>query len=170
MQKVIFGILLIVLVQNVSIAQENPFLRVESKRNFFNQKVDVLDGPKVLRKEEVTILLSNDPESLMLYQKSLRRQTISNVLAGLELGLFVGSTYLIFAPQQQSSTISNLFWPLMLGTLVTGVASGIFRRDVRNLTRESIDLFNFGNQTGPPVYFQENRVDQPIFSFNFPIR
>jgi len=170
MRKVIFVILLIVLIQNVSTAQENPFLRVESKRNFFNQKIEVLDGPKVLRKEEVTILLSNDPESLALYQKSLRRQTISNALSGLELGLFVGSTYLVFAPRQQSSTISNLYWPLFLGTLATGIASGIFRREVRNLTRESIDLFNFGNQNGPPVYFQENRVDQPIFSFNIPIR
>jgi hypothetical protein len=142
---------------------------MESKRNFFNQKIDILEGPKVLNKQEVTLMLSSDPESLALYQKSLRRQTISNVLSGLELGLFVGSSYLVFAPQQQSSTISNLYWPMLIGTLATGIVSGIFRRDVRNLTRESIDLFNFGNQTGPPVYFQENRIDQPFFTFNIPL-
>lgn len=170
MRKVILGILLTVFIQHFSTAQENPFLRIETKRNFFNQKIQVLDGPKVLRKEEVTILLSSDPEALALYQKSLRRHTISNALSGLELGLFAGSTFLVFAPRQQSSTISNLYWPLLIGTIATGVVSSIFRRDVRNLTRESIDIFNFGNQTGPPVYFQDNRVDQPIFSFNIPLR
>lgn len=170
MPKIILGILLFALVQSASLAQEAPFLRVESKRNFFNQKIEVLDGPKVLRKQEVTLLLSNDPESLALYQKSLRRNTVSNVLSGLEFGTLLGSTYLVFAPRQQSSTISNLYFPLLIGTLATGIASGVFRREVRNLTRESIDLYNFGNQNGPPVYFQENRVDQPIFSFSFPVR
>lgn len=169
--RIIFLIILLVfLFHPFLLAQEAPFLRVETKRNFFNQKVEILDGPRSLRKDEVTVLLSSDPEALALYQKSLRRQTISNVFSGLELGAFVGSSYLVIAPRQQSSTISKLYWPLLIGTLATGVASGIFRRDVRNLTRETVDLFNFGNQTGPPLYFREDRVDQPIFSFSIPIR
>lgn len=157
------------LVQSALLAQENPFLRIDTKRNFFNQKVEILDGPKPLSKQEVTQLLADEPEALMIYQKALRRQTITTVVSVFEIGLFVGSTYLVFAPQQQSSTVSNLFWPIMLGTVVSGIASGVLRRDVRNLTREAVDIYNFGNQTGPPVYFQENRIDQPIFSFKIPL-
>lgn len=170
MKELILVIILLFLAQTVLIAQENPFLRVETKRNFFNQKVEVLDGPRSLSKREVTILLSEDPDALTLYQKSLRRNTINSMLAGLELGLLVGTAYLVIAPQQQSSTLSNLFWPFTIGTLVVGIASGIYRRDVRNLTREAVDLYNFGNQTGPPVYFKENRIDQTLFSFKIPIR
>lgn len=170
MRKTFLGLFLIILTQSTLQAQETPFLRVETKRNFFNQKVEVLDGPRSLRKNEVTILLAEDPDALAIYQKSLKRTTISSMLAATELGLFVGTAYLVFAPQQQSSTISNLFWPFTIGTLVVGIASGIYRRDVRNLTREAVDLYNFGNQNGPPVYFQDNRIDQPIFSYKFPIR
>lgn len=170
MRVKVLGVILLVLTQAVLIAQENPFLRVETKRNFFNQKVEILDGPRSLSKQEVTVLLSEDPDALTIYQKSLRRNTINSMLAAMELGLFVGTAYLVFAPQQQSSTISNLFWPFTIGTLAVGIASGIYRRDVRNLTREAVDLYNFGNQKGPPVYFKENRIDQPIFSFKIPIR
>lgn len=170
MREVVLGAILLVLTQTVLIAQETQFLRVETKLNFFNQKVEVLDGPRSLSKEEVTILLSEDPDALSVYQKSLRRNTINSVLAGMEMGLLVGTAYLVIAPQQQSSSLSNLFWPFTIGTLVVGIASGIYRRDVRNLTREAVDLYNFGNQNGPPVYFNENRVDQPVFNFKIPIR
>jgi hypothetical protein len=170
MRTTVLGFLLVILLPSGLYAQENPFLRIETKRNFFNQKVEILDGPRSLRKEEVTILLAEDPDALAIYQKSLRRNTLNSVFAATELGLFVGTTYLVFAPRQQSSTVSNLFWPFTIGTLAVGIASGIFRRDVRNLTREAVDLYNFGNQNGPPVYFQENRIDQPIFSFKVPIR
>lgn len=170
MREVVLGVILLVLTQTILFAQETPFLRVETKRNFFNQKVQVLDGPKSLSKGEVTILLSEDPDALSVYQKSLRRNTINSVLAGMEMGLLVGTAYLVIAPQQQSSSLSNLFWPFTIGTLVVGIASGIYRRDVRNLTREAVDLYNFGNQNGPPVYFKENRIDQTLFSFKIPIR
>lgn len=170
MREVVLGAILLVLTQTVLVAQETQFLRVETKLNFFNQKVEVLDGPRSLSKEEVTILLSEDPDALSVYQKSLRRNTINSVLAGMEMGLLVGTAYLVIAPQQQSSSLSNLFWPFTIGTLVVGIASGIYRRDVRNLTREAVDLYNFGNQNGPPVYFNENRVDQPVFNFKIPIR
>ncbi len=170
MKNVFSWLFLFLFIQTNLQAQENPLLRVETKRNFFNQKVEVLDGPRSLRKDEVTILLSEDPDALGLYQKSLRRNTINSVLSTLELGLYVGTAYLVFAPQQQSSTISNLFWPFTIGSLVMGIASGIYRRDVRNLTHEAIDVYNFGNQQGPPVYFKENRVDQQLFSFKIPIK
>lgn len=109
-------------------------------------------------------------EKICYRPKKFIHKWVNNVLAGLELGLYVGTIYFVFAPQQQSSTISNLYWPLLIGFSATGVASGIFRRNVRNLTRESVDLFNFGNQSEPPVYFREDRVDQPIFAFSVPIR
>lgn len=170
MQKIILFLLLALASQTVLLAQENPFLRVETKRNMFNQKIEVLDGPKSLRKEEVMTLLATDPDALFLYEKARRKQKITSMLTVLELGLFVGSAYYIFAPQQTSSRISNLFWPISIGSIVTSIASGAFRREAGNLTREAIDLYNFGNPTGPPDYFRENRIDQPIFSFKIPIR
>lgn len=170
MQKIILFLLATLVSHSALNAQENPFLRVEMKRNIFGQKIDVLDGPKSLRKEEVTILLSTDPDALFLYEKARRKQNITSMLTALELGLFVGSAYFIFAPQSQSSRISNLFWPISIGSIVTSIASGAFRREAGNLTREAIDLYNFGNQAGPPVYFQDNRIDQTLFSFKIPLR
>ncbi len=170
MKKIILFLLVALFSQTILIAQENPFLRVETKRTIFNQKIEVLDGPKSLRKEEVTMLLSTDPDALFLYEKARRKQKITSMLTALEMGLFVGSAYFIFAPQQSSSKISNLFWPISIGSIVTSIASGAFRREASNLTREAIDLYNFGNQPGSPVYFRENRIDQPIFSFKIPLQ
>lgn len=168
MRKLYLGLLFGVLFQSCLFAQESPFLRVETKRNILTQKVEVFEGSRPLRREEVTILLARDADALALYQKSLRRQKINVALSVLNVGLFAGSTFLVISPQSQSSKFSNLFWPITLGTLGVGIVSGILSGDVRELTREAVDLYNFGNQGGPPVYFQENRIDQPIFSFKIP--
>ncbi|MFN3997960.1 hypothetical protein [Algoriphagus sp.] len=171
MRKITLFLVVILLSLPALNAQENPFLRVEMKRNILGQKIEVLDGPKSLRKEEVTMLLSTDPDALFLYEKARRKQNITTMLSALEVGLFIGSAYFIFAPQPQSSKISNLFWPISIGSIVASIASGAFRREAGNLTREAIDVYNFGNQAGAPVYFQENnRIDQTIFSFRIPIR
>lgn len=169
MRKLFLGVFLGILFQSNVFAQDSPFLRVETKRNILTQKVEVFEGSKPLRKQDVMLLLSEDPEAWALYQKSLRRQKINVALSVLNVGLFAGSTFLVISPQSQSSTFSNLFWPITLGTLGVGIVSGILSGDVRNLTREAVDLYNFGNQNGPPVYFQENRIDQQIFSFKIPI-
>lgn len=169
MRKLILGVLLGVLFQSTVLAQESPFLRIETKRNILTQKVEIFEGSKPLGKQDVMLLLAEDPEALALYQKSIRRQKINVALSVLNVGLFAGSTYLVLSPQNQSSTFGNLFWPITIGTLGVGIVSGILSGDVRNLTREAVDLYNFGNQGGPPVYFQENRIDQPIFSFKIPL-
>ncbi|WP_111669332.1 hypothetical protein [Algoriphagus litoralis] len=170
MKKLTLCLLILVAISSELIAQESPFLQVETKRNFFNQKLIVLEGPKQLQKEEVMTLMASNPEALVRYEQAMRKQTISVALSAVEVGLFVGTMVFIFAPQQQSSTMSNLFWPLSIGTVVVGIASGVYRRSAGNLTREAVDLYNFGSQNGPPVYFQDNRIDQPIFSFKIPIR
>lgn len=170
MKKLTLCLLILVAISSDLLAQENPFLQVETKRNFLGQKLIVLEGPKPLRKEEVMTIMASDPEALARYEQALGKQNISVALSVVEAGLFVGTMVFIFAPQQQSSTMSNLFWPLSIGTAVVGIVTGVYRRSAGNLTREAVDLYNFGNQNGPPVYFKENSVDQPIFSFKIPIR
>jgi len=43
------------------------------------------------------------------------------------------------------------------------ISSGIFNRSARNIAREAVDSYNFGRKD-QPVYFEENRIDQPLFS------
>lgn len=164
------SLVILIAISSDLIAQENPFLRVEMNRNFFSQKLIVLEGPKPLSKQEVMTIMASDPEALATYQQAQRKHTISVALSVVEAGLFVGTMVFIFAPQQQSSTMSNLFWPLSIGTVVVGIVTGVYRRSAGNLTREAVDLYNFGSQSGPPVYFEDNRIDQPIFSFRIPLR
>lgn len=170
MKKIALCLIILIAISSDLKAQQNPFLTVETKRNFFSQKLIVLDGPKPLRKEEVMTVLASDPEALARYEQALRKQNISVALSVVEVGLFVGTAVYIFSPQQQSSTMSNLFWPITISTVVVGIATGVYRRAADNLTREAVDLYNFGSQNGPPIYFEDNRIDQPIFSFRIPLR
>ncbi|MBC6366382.1 hypothetical protein [Algoriphagus sp. AK58] len=170
MKKHLFVFFLIGLAWSAS-AQDLPFLRVDVRQNLLTQKIDILDGPRPLSKNEVITILQTNPESLAIYEKAMRKQQINTALAVVDLGLLVGTTVLIFTPQQQSSTLSNLFWPIAIGTAAVGIVSGVFRREARNLTRDAIDTYNFGNKNfSPPVYFEENRMDQPIFSVKIPFR
>ena len=154
-------------------AQETPLLRVDVRQNLLTQKIDILDGPKMLSQPEVKTILQTNSEALYFYEKSLNKQRINNILSFVDLGLFVGSTVLAFTPQQQSSQVSNLFWPFLVGSLAVGVTSGFFRREARNLAREAVDSYNFGLEptSNPSIYFEENLInEQPIFSFRIPLK
>jgi len=170
MKKIMLTLVILIAIASDLIAQENPFLQVETKRNFFSQKLIVLEGPKPLRKEEVMTIMASDPEALARYEQAIRKQNISVALSVVEAGLFVGTMVYVISPKQQSTSQSNLFWPITISTLAVGIATGVYRRAAGNLTREAVDLYNFGSQNGPPVYFEDNRIDQPIFSFKIPIR
>nr|WP_287938112.1 hypothetical protein [Algoriphagus sp.] len=163
-------VFLLVGIYSFSNAQEKPFLRVDVRQNLLTRKIDVLDGPKRLRKSELITLLQSDPEALARYEKALAKQNVNDALSLVDMGLFLGTSVLAVAPRQQSSSLSRLAWPLMIGGFVVGIVSGVYRREARNLTREAIDLYNFGGGTSDPVYFEENRIDQPIFSFKIPIQ
>ena len=153
-------------------AQETPILRVDLRQNLLTQKIDILDGPKMLSQPEIRTILQTNSEALYLYEKSLNKQRINNILSFVDLGLFVGTTVLVLTPQQQSSQVSNLFWPFLVGSLAVGITSGFFRREARNLAREAVDSYNFGlTPNRPSLYFEENSIpQQPIFSFHIPIR
>lgn len=154
-------------------AQETPILRVDVRQNLLTQKIDILDGPKMLSQPEIRTILQINSEALYLYEKSLNKQRINNILSFVDLGLFVSSTVLAFTPKQQSSQVSNLFWPFLVGSLAVGITSGFFRREARNLAREAVDSYNFGlgPTTNPSIYFEENLIrEQPIFSFRIPLK
>ncbi len=145
-------------------AQETPFLKLNIHKNFLNQKIDFLEGPKVLSKVEIQTLMSQaTPETADLYRKSVSKQQIANILSIGAFASVIGTTVYIVAPQQQSSQMSNLAWPLLISSLAFEISSGIFNRSARNIAREAVDSYNFG-RTDKPVYFEENRIDQPIFS------
>ena len=170
MKALISGLILICYASLVQ-AQEQRLLRVDVRQNLLTQKIDVLDGPRMLSVPEVKTLMQNDPEALSLYEKSRNKHRVDVILSILDLGLMAGTTVLAFAPQQQSSQVSNLFWPSVIATAAVTITAGFFRREARNLSREAIDLYNFGTPDGSPVYFQDNtRIDQPIFSFRIPLR
>ena len=145
-------------------AQETPFLKLNFRKNFLDQKIDYLDGPKVLSKVEIqTLMTQGTPETADLYRKSVSKQQIANVFSIGAFASVIGTTFYIVSPKQQSSQMSNLTWPLLISSVVFEIGSGIFNRSARNLARETVDSYNFG-RTDQPVYFEENRIDQPLFS------
>ena len=146
------------------LAQETPFLKLNIRNNFLNQKIDFLDGPKVLSKVEIQTLMSQaTPETADLYRKSVSKQQIANIFSIAGFASAIGTTVYIIAPQQQSSQASNLTWPLIISSIAFEISSGIFNRNARNIAREAVDSYNFGRDD-PPVYFEDNRIDMPLFS------
>jgi hypothetical protein len=157
-------ILLLVLATSVAYSQETPYLQLTIRDNFLTQKIDFLEGPKVLSKLEIQQLMASvDSETQDLYRRSMNQGKLNSVFAIGGLATTVGTLVYVISPRQQSSTASNLIWPLVITNTAFGILSGVFKRNARNLAREAVDSYNFG-RTDAPVYFEENRVDIPLFS------
>lgn len=162
--KTIGIILLIVLFANAAFCQETPYLQLNIRDNFLTQKIDFIEGSKVLSKLEIQQLMASvDPETQDLYRRSMNQGKLSGAFAIGSLAATVGGLVYIISPQQQSSTASNLIWPILIADLSMSILSGVFKRSARNLAREAVDSYNFG-RSNAPVYFEENRTDLPIFS------
>ena len=145
-------------------SQVKPYLQVDVRQNFLTQKIDFLDGPKVLSKAEMqSIMAESTVEIADLYRRSMAQQQIATIFAIAGLATTLGTAVYIISPQQQSSQTSNLFWPLLISSLALEIGGGIFNRNSRNLAREAVDSYNFG-RSDQPIYFEENRIDIPLFS------
>jgi len=161
--KKILTILFLVLFANSAISQDRPYLQVSIREGFLLQKIDFSDGPKVLNKMEMQSLMAASSQEIAdLYRKSMSQQKLASAMAIAGVATTAISTIYILTPQQQI-TQSNLFWPLVISGFVLDIGSGIFRRNARNIAREAVDSYNFG-RSDAPVYFEENRIDIPIFS------
>jgi hypothetical protein len=157
-------VLLLVTLANAAFCQETPFLQLNIRENILTQKIDFLEGPKVLSKLEIQQLMASvDPETQDLYRRSVNQGKLNTVFALGGLASTVGGLVLIISPQQQSFTPSNLLIPLLITDVTLTILSGVFKRNARNLAREAVDSYNFG-RTDAPVYFEENRIDVPLFS------
>jgi len=144
--------------------QEQPYLQLNIRDNFLTQKIDFLEGPKVLTKMEIERLMSQtNPETQDLYRRSMNQSKLNTVFAIGSVAATVGGLVYIITPQQQSSTSSNLIWPILIADLSLNILSGVFKRNARNLAREAVDSYNF-SRTDQPIYFEEKRIDQPLFS------
>jgi len=158
-------ILLMVFFSNAAFCQETPYLQLNIRDNFLTQKIDFIEGSKVLSKLEIQQLMASvDPETQDLYQRSMNQGKLNSVFAIGGLATTVGTFVYVLSPQQQSTTGSNLIWPLVITNAAFGILSGVFKRNARNLAREAVDSYNFG-RSDAPVYFEENRIDQPLFSY-----
>lgn len=157
-------ILLVAFYANAAFCQETPYLQLNIRDNFLTQKIDYLEGSKVLSKLEIQELMASvDPETQDLYRRSMSQGNLNSIFAIGGLATTVGTFVYVLSPQQQSSTASNLIWPLVITNAAFGILSGVFKRNARNLAREAVDSYNFG-RSDTPVYFKENRIDVPLFS------
>jgi hypothetical protein len=147
-----------------------PYLKMDVRRNFFGEKIDIYDGPNLLDKARIRSMMESRPEMYADYQKALQKQNIS---VGLDMGKLAVDllvlTYVI-SPQFQSSAPSNLLIPLIITDVGLGIASGQFRRSARNLTRKALDLYNFGDRYIPAYKQQSMEFTGPsvtLFSRSF---
>jgi len=147
-----------------------PYLKMDVRRNFFGEKIDIYDGPNLLDKGRIRSMMESRPDMYADYQKALQKQNIS---FGLDIGKLAVDilvlTYVI-SPQFQSSTPSNLLIPLIITDVGLGIASGQFRRSARNLTRKALDRYNFGDRYIPAYKQQSMEFTGPsvtLFSRRF---
>lgn len=151
-----------------SFGQYEPYLTVDYRNNLIGQVIDIYDGPQKLNKAQVLSLMSSDPEVYEVYKAALRKQRINLSLDIARTALFLGSTFYLIVPQPQSSQPSNVYLPLVLSALGIDIVAGFYRRSARNLTRQAVDLYNFGppqNQSSP--YFDGRIPQTKIFAYTF---
>jgi hypothetical protein len=161
--KKIFAVLFLVLLANSAISQDQPYLQVSVREGFLLQKIKFLDGPKILNKMEMQSLMAASSQEIAdLYRKSMSQQKLASVMTIAGVATTVGFTIYILTPQQQI-TGSNLFWPLLISSLVLNIGSRILKQNAGNLAREAVDSYNF-DRANAPIYFDENRLDVPLFS------
>jgi hypothetical protein len=156
MKKVFFLLVLLFIMKN-GFCQDQPFLRIDYRSTFLGDRIDILDGPRVLNKEEVYQLMQYQPEAFEKYQLALKKQQVGKILDGFTALSSIGVLVLSFIPPESSSynTRNNLLLPAMIATLGAGIASGFYRRSSRNLTREAVDLYNFSEKKSEPIYFDD---------------
>jgi len=66
-------VLLLVTLANAAFCQETPFLQLNIRENILTQKIDFLEGPKVLSKLEIQQLMASvDPETQDLYPQKCK--------------------------------------------------------------------------------------------------
>ncbi len=141
---------------------QNP-LQIDVRSNFISQKIDFIDGTRVLTKAEVNRLMSeSDPETYELYQKAMSNQQLGSIFSIAALGAGLGTVIYGLSPQSPNSP--NLFLPLVIGSIGLEIASGIFRRKSIPLAKEAVESYNFALDQGP-TYFEERRIDSPLFSY-----
>ncbi len=154
----------LVLLAGYGFCQEQPYIQLNIRENFLTQKIDFLEGSKVLTKLEIQELMATaNPETQDLYRRSMNQNKLNTVFAVGSLATTIGGLAYIIIPRQQSSSASNLTWPILISDLALNILSGVYKRNARNLAREAVDSYNFG-RSDAPVYFEENRIDTPIFS------
>lgn len=167
MRKLIFIVFLLFFAHH-SFGQYEPYLTVDYRNNIIGQVIDIYDGPQKLNKAQILDLMSSDTEVFEVYQSALRKQRINLGLDIARTAVFLGSTYYLIVPQPQSSQPSNLYLPLVVSVLGIDIVAGFFRRSARNLTRQAVDLYNFGtpkNQASP--YFDGKIPQTKIFAYTF---
>jgi len=171
MRKIVFALLMVCVMAEVH--GQQPFLRIDYRQTFLGDRINILDGPKVLSKQEIYQLMQTNPEAFETYQMALKKQSTSKWLDGGAFLASVGVIALSFIPPQSSSysTRNKLFIPLAVTTVGLGIASGFYRRSSRNMTREAVDLYNFSEKKADPIYFDDGLTYYSIPDFvGFQIR
>ncbi len=158
---------LILIVSNAdwAVAQDRPYLIINYRSNLLGQRLEIYDGEQRLNRTQISTVLQNDPDAYDLYRRALvnkRWQTAMDVSAG---AMLAGSLYLIILPQNTQTASNNLFLPIIIGNVVSGLASGIFRRKSRELTSQAIEVYNLGAQGNPYIQQQNNTYNFPGMSY-----
>ncbi|MDN3205183.1 hypothetical protein [Algoriphagus sediminis] len=162
MQVKIFRLVFFLLILPMLARAQNP-LQIDVRSNFVSQKIDFIDGNRVLSKADVNRLMSeSDPETFELYRRAMSNQQLGTIFSIAGLGAGLGTV--IYGLTPQNANAPNLFWPLLIGSIGMEIASGVFRNKAIPLAEEAVDSYNFGLDQGP-VYFEERRIDSPIFSY-----
>lgn len=141
------------------------YLKMDFRQNFLGEKIDIYDGPNLLDKARIRTLMQDNQEIYEEYQKALNKQKIS---FGLDItGLLVDIVLIsyVISPQFQSSAPSNLLIPLIIVEFGISILSSQFRRSARNLTRNALHRYNFGDRALPLVRQNPGEFGGPTVTF-----
>lgn len=167
MKRLLFiALTLLVFNSEWAAAQDRPYLNINYKSNLLGQKLEIYNGEQRLNRAQVLMMMEADPDAYDLYRRATinkRWQTAMDVSAG---AMLAGSLYYAISPPTQRAGPNNLFLPILIGNVVTGLASGIFKRKSRELTTQAIEVYNLGVQGTPYIQQQNNTYTFPGMSYS----
>jgi hypothetical protein len=119
------------------------FLSMDVSDNFLGPKIDIYEGPMLLKKDQVLSRLKSNEEAYRMYQQVIKRQNVSTVTNVMNFALGIGVVFVAIGFESQSSSQNQILIPMTLTGIGLNLFSGFFERRTRNLTREALYRYNY---------------------------
>lgn len=125
------------------VGSSSKFLKMDVRNQFLGPKIDIYEGTKLLQTDQVSLILKSNEKAFEAISMIQKRQKVSKVAHVVDQGLSIGILFLALGYQKQSSTQSDLLFPLILTGTGLRIFSSNYDRRTRNLARMALNEYNY---------------------------